>query len=169
MNIIRKRNLFRRFLLKKNMTKICYSCLKNNKCLYTTYMIENIDIDEIDDIFYKYINIHNQKFIFFYFDCQFEIKFKDNVFAKIEINQHFNTDYINIKNDLLFYIDSCSHGNFIFDNIIKMEITVIGCRCNMTYKYHICSPMSMLERYINMNIKNNHPIIRQCDYLLLNK
>ena len=157
------------------MTHIC------NKLLYTTYIIENIDIDEIGDIFYKYINIHNQKFIFYYNDCQFEIKFEDNVFARIEINQHFNTDYINIKNYLIFYIDSCRYGNFIFNNSIKMEITMIGCRCNMTYKYYICSPMSMLERYRNMNIsknpnlikslniKNNHPIIRQCDYLLLNK
>ena len=36
-----------------------------------------------------------------------------------------------------------------------MEITMIGCRCNMTYKYYIYSPMSMLERYINMNISKN--------------
>ena len=163
------------------MSKICYSSLKNNKCLYTTYIIENIDIYEIDNIFYKYINIHNQKFIFHFIDCQFEIKFKDNVFAKIEINQHFDTDYTNIKNYLLFYIDSCRYGNFIFDNFFKMEITMVSCRCNMTYIYYICSPMSTLERYINMtisknpnlikslNIKNNHPIIRQCNYLLLKK
>ena len=34
------------------MTQICYSFIKNNKCLYTTYIIENIDIDEIDNVFY---------------------------------------------------------------------------------------------------------------------
>ena len=79
------------------MTQICYRCIKNNKLPYTTYIIENIDIDEIDDILFKYNNIHNQKFIFYYIDCQFEIEFKDNIFAKIEINNHYNTDYINIK------------------------------------------------------------------------
>ena len=31
------------------MTQICNSCIKNNKCLYTSYIIENIDIDEVDD------------------------------------------------------------------------------------------------------------------------
>ena len=158
------------------MAQICNGCLNNNKCLYTTYIIENIDIDEIDDIFDKYINIHNQKFIFYYIDCQFEIKFKDNIFAKIEINNHYNTDYINIKSYLLFYIDSCRYGNFVFVNIIKMENNTISCRCNMTYKYYMNTPMSMLERRINMVIgknpqliksliiKENHPITRKYDY-----
>ena len=79
------------------MTQICISCIKYNKCLYTSYIIENIDIDEVDKIFDKYIDIHNQKFVFYYIDCRFQIKFKDNFFAKIEINNHFNSDYINIK------------------------------------------------------------------------
>ena len=163
------------------MIQIYISCIKYNKCLYTSYIIENIDIDEFDDIFDKNINIHNQKFVFYYIDCQFQIEFKDNVFAKIEINQHFNTDYINIKNYLLFYIDSCRYGNFVFDNIINMEIIMSSCRCNMTYKSYMNTPMSMLERRINLvigenphlikslNIKGNHPITRKYDYLLLNK
>ena len=62
-----------------------------------------------------------------------------------------------------------------------MEINMISCRCNMTSKYYMNTPMSMLERRINMvitknpqlikslNIIKNHPISRQCDYLLLNK
>ena len=159
------------------MIQICNSCLKNNKYLYTKYIIENIDIDEIDDIFDKYINIHNKKFIFYYIDCQFEVKFKDNVFAKTDINQHFNSDSINIKNYLLFYIDSCRYGNFIFDNIIKMEITMFSCRCNMTYKNYMNIPMSMLERRINfiiarnpelinsLNCNKNHPLIRKYSHI----
>ena len=62
-----------------------------------------------------------------------------------------------------------------------MENITISCRCNMTYKYYMHTPMSMLERCINMvisknpqlikslHIKDIHPITRQCDYLLLNK
>ena len=84
------------------MTQICNRCIKNNKLLYTTYIVEKIDIDEIDDIFYKYINIHNQKFVFYYINCQFVIQFKDNNFAKTEINNHYNADFINIKSYLLF-------------------------------------------------------------------
>ena len=138
------------------MTQICNSCLKNNKYLYTIYIIENIDIDEIDDIFYKYIKIHIQKFTFYYIDCQFKIQCQNNIFVQIKINQHFITDYIKIKSYLLFYIDSCRYGNFIFDKIIKMEINTISCKCNMTYKNYMNTPMSMLERRIDMVIGKIH-------------
>ena len=141
------------------MIQICNSCIKNNKYLYTKYIIENIYIDEVDEIFDNYIKNHNQKFVFYYIDCQFQIKFKDNVFAKIEINQHFNTDYINIKSYLIFYIESCRYGNFIFDNIIKMEITMISCRCNMIYKYYMAQSMSAVERRKNMIIAKNPQLI----------
>ena len=33
------------------MTQICNSWFKNNKCPHTSYIIENIDIDEVDDFF----------------------------------------------------------------------------------------------------------------------
>ena len=131
-----------------------------NLCLYTSYTIENIHIDEVDDI-----NIHKQNFVFYSIDCQFEKEFKNNIFAKIEINQHFNSDYINI--------DSCRYGNFVFDNNIKMEISMTSCRCNLN------SPMSMLERRINMviaknpqlinllNNNKNHPLIRKYSHISL--
>ena len=57
-----------------------------------------------------------------------------------------------------------------------MEIIMISCKCNMTYEKYMNSPMSMLERRINMvigknpqlkkslNMKDIHPITRQCDY-----
>ena len=62
-----------------------------------------------------------------------------------------------------------------------MEIIMISCRCNMTYKYYMNTPMSKLERRINiinsknpqllksLIIKENHPIIGNYNYLLLNK
>ena len=113
----------------------------------------------------------------YYIDCQFEIQFKNNISASIEINNHFNSDYINIKSFLLFYIDSCKYGNFIFDNIIHMKINTISCRCNMTYKNYMNSPMSMLERQINKVIGKNpqlinclnrnkiHPLIRKYSHI----
>ena len=47
------------------MTNFFYKCSKNDKFLYTKYIFNNINIDDIDHIFEKYINIHNQKFVFF--------------------------------------------------------------------------------------------------------
>ena len=154
------------------MTNFCYKCSKNNKFFYTKNIFNNINIDDIDHISEKYINIHNQNFVFCYFNCQFVIQFKNNIFATIQINNHLNTDFINIKSYLIFFIDICEYGNYIFDNILNMEINTISCRCNMTYKYYMNNPMSMLERRINyiisrnpylincLNRNKNHPLIK---------
>ena len=159
------------------MTNFCYKCSKNNKFLYTKYIFNIINIDDIDHIFEKYIDIHNQKFVFYYINCQFVIQFKNNIFATIQINNHLNTDYINIKSYLLFYIDCCENGYFIFDNIFNMEINTISCRCNKIYKYYLNNLMSMLERRINfiisrnpylincLNRNKNHPLIRKCSHI----
>ena len=68
------------------MTQFCYICSKNNKFSYTKYIVKNINIDDIDHIFEKYINNHNQKVVIFYNNCQFVIQFKNNIFATIQIN-----------------------------------------------------------------------------------
>ena len=88
------------------MTHICNYCMKNNKCLYTKFIINNININEVDNIYEQYINNHNQKFDFYKIDCEFGIQFDNNYTANIEINYHYNSDYINIKSYLLFYIVS---------------------------------------------------------------
>ena len=115
--------------------------------------------------------------IFFYIDCEFEILFENNYTANIEINYHYNTVYINIKNYLLFYIDSCEINGYKFKNVNHMVIKTISCICNMSYKYYINHPMSMLERRINFLIARNpkliksldrtknHPLIRKYSYI----
>ena len=42
-----------------------------------------------------------------------------------------------------------------------MEIHTISCRCNMSYKYYLNNPMSMLERRINYIISKN-PYLINC-------
>ena len=55
-----------------------------------------------------------------------------------------------------------------------------SCRCNMTYKNYMNTPMSMLERRKNMiisknpslikslDIKENHPVIRKYSHIPFN-
>ena len=100
----------------------------------------------MDKIFNFYISTHNKKFDIYYIDCELEILFDNNYTANIETNYHYNTDYINIKSYLLFYIDSCELAGYKFKNINHMIISTISCMCNMTYKNYINLPMSMLER-----------------------
>ena len=44
-----------------------------------------------------------------------------------------------------------------------MIIKTISCKCNMSYKYYINHPMSMLERRINMIIAKNPQLINALD------
>ena len=44
-----------------------------------------------------------------------------------------------------------------------MIIKTISCKCNMSYKYYINHPMSMLERRINMIIAKNPQLIIALD------
>ena len=128
--------------------------------LYTKY---TVNIDEFDKIFNYYIITHNKKFDFYYIDCEFEIQFDNNFTANIEIIYHYNTDYINIKSYLSFYIDNCESGGFKFSNINHMIINTISCMFNMSYKNYINQPMSMLERRINFIISKNPKLINTLD------
>ena len=126
-----------------------------------TPLIMSISMNSI-----KYLTIIfrlNKKFDFYYIDCEFGIQFDKNYTANIEINYHYNTDYINIKSYLLFYIDSCELAGYKFKNINHMIISTISCKCNMSYKYYINHPMSMLERRINMIIAKNPQLIKSLD------
>ena len=124
-------------------------------------------------IFNDYITNHNKNFDFYFINCEFQIA-TDNRLVNIEINFHHNTDYINLKSYLCFYTES--HGINFF-NINNMIINTISCLCNMTYKYYLNNPMSMLERRINFIINKNpelinnldrsknHPLIRKYSYI----
>ena len=141
---------------------LCYS-KENDKCLYTKDIINNVKIGEFDKIFNYYINTHNKKFDFYYIDCEFGILFETNCKANIEINYLYNTDFIDIRSYLLFYINSCEIIGYKFNKINHMIIKTISCRCNMSYKYYINQPMSMLERRINFIIARNPKLINSLD------
>ena len=145
----------------------------DNKFIYFKYIINNVDIDNFDKIFNNYITNHNKKIDFYYINCEFHIEFNYQL-LNIEINFHHNTDYINLKCLLFFYTESHSIKNF---KINQMIINTISCLCNMTYKYYLSMPMSMLERRMNyiinknpqlinaLNRNKNHPLIRKYNYI----
>ena len=136
------------------------SLVKNdNKFIYMKYIINKVNINNFDKIFNKYITNHNKKFDFYYINCEFQIE-NNNRLVNIEINFHHNTDYINLKNYLYFYTKSHNIKNF---KINKMIINTISCLCNMTYKYYLSNPMSMLERRINYIISKNPELINTLD------
>ena len=103
-------------------------------------------MDEFDKILSDYISHHNKKFDFYFFNCETEIEFGNNFTAKIEINYHYNRDTKNEKSYLLYYIDSCKSGGYIFSKINHLTINTINCMCNMTYEHYKSKPTHSVER-----------------------
>ena len=130
-----------------------------SKFIYFKYIVNNVDINNFDKIFNNYITNHNKKFDFYYINCEFQIG-TNNKLLNIEINYHYNTDYINLKCLLFFYTESHNIKNF---KINQMIINTISCFCNMSYKYYLLMPMSMLERRINYIINKNPELINIFD------
>ena len=110
--------------------------------LYYKYIINDVNLNNINKIFDYYINIHINKFDVYFINCVIEIKFDKKIIANLEITNRYNTDYINIENYLKSYkIDNINH--------INMFINITSCLCNIRYKHYKNKPMSMLERRIN--------------------
>ena len=139
---------------------------KNDNSLHIKYTIININLDEIDKTLNDYITIHNEKFNFYLINCKLVIEFDDNFIENIETEYFYNTDIISIKRNLLYNIyqfiprvyKACN-----VCNIKQMIFNTINDRCNMTYKYYKNSPMSMVERRININFAKNPELINSLD------
>ena len=138
--------------------------------LYYKYTIGNVNINNINKIFYYYITIHNEKFDMYYINCVIQIQFINNIIANLEINNHYNTDYVIIENYLSLYLKSCENAGYKINNINHMTINITSCIRNIRYKHYIDKSMSMLERRINyiitknpqlINKNHNHPLIRK--------
>ena len=138
--------------------------------LYYKYTINNINLNNINKLFDYFITIHNEKFDMYFINCVIQIKFNNNIIANLEINNHYNTDYVNIENYLSLYLKSCEHAGYKIININHMIINITSCVCNIRYKHYKDKTMSMLERRINciiakysqlINQNHNHPLIRK--------
>ena len=141
-----------------------------DRSLYYKYTINNINLNNINKIFDYYITIHDEKFDMYFINCVIQIKFNNNIIANLEINNHYNTDFINKENYLSLYLKSCENAGYEISNIIHMIINITSCICNIRYKHYKDKPMTMLERRINyiitknpqlINQNHNHPLIRK--------
>ena len=56
---------------------------KNDKNLYRTYTINNINLDEVNKILNDYISTHNKKIDFHFINCEFVIEFVNSFIANI--------------------------------------------------------------------------------------
>ena len=58
-----------------------------------------------------------------------QIKFNNNIIVNLEINNHYNTDYVNIENYLSVYLKRCENAGYKINNINHMSINITSCIC----------------------------------------
>ena len=134
--------------------------------IYYNYKIDNIDLNNINKIFDYYISIHDEKLIMYFINCIVQINFNENILGKLEINNRYNSDRVNISG----YIKCCEKAGYKINHINHMIINITSCICNIRFKHYKDKPMSMLERRINyiisknpqlINKNHNHPLSRK--------
>ena len=144
-----------------------------DRSLYYKYIVKDFSLNDINNLFDYYMRIQKEKFSFSFIKCSFQIQFNKNIIANIEINNYYNTDYINIENNLSLYLIGCNNAGYKMSNINHMIINITSCKCNIGYKHYKDKPMTMLERRINYIIAKNPRLIntieRNIDNLLIRK
>ena len=70
---------------------------KYDKGFYKNYTVNNVNLNEVDKMFYNYITIHNTKFNFCLVKCDFLTEFDNNFTSNIETNYLHNIDDIITK------------------------------------------------------------------------
>ena len=70
---------------------------KDDKSLYKTLTINNVNLDKVNKILNDYISTHNKNFYFYFNICDFVQEFDNNFIANKKTNHVYNTDTININ------------------------------------------------------------------------
>ena len=134
------------------------SRMKNDKKLYIKHTINNTNLDELDKILNDYMTTHNEKIDSYLFSCKLAIKVDNNFTENIETSYFYNADFFNTKRNFLFNIYHFIRRAYKACSVCNIKQTIlktVNDRCNMTYKYYMNLPMSMVERRIFINIAKN--------------
>ena len=82
--------------------------------------------------------------ILFLFKCDFKLVF-NNLNPHIKTDFCHNTTFINLEQNLLYWIDFINHRGYKFSHIIEMNITTVNDEMNMTHEHYLEQPKRMLE------------------------
>ena len=143
---------------------------KDDKSIYKKYVINNINLDEVDKILKDYVSTHNEKFDIYFIYCEFKIHFDNN--STIDLKTHYvhNIEFGKINQILIYSIECLDSKGYKFQNINQMTINTLSDRCNMTYEYYIHPPMFGIETKLNIIIAKNPQLLDQnIKHLLIRK
>ena len=149
---------------------------ENDISIYKKFVIDDVNLDDVDKVLNDYISIHNKKYDLYLIKCEFSITL-DNFTRNIKTNYVHNIESYKIKCDLLYYIDCIKLEGYNFCNINRISTYTVSDRCNRTYEYYARKLLHPLETKLNIVIaKNpklldeniNHILFRTKSHILFN-
>ena len=150
---------------------------EKDKTIYKNYVINNVNLEDIDKKLNDYVKIHNKKFNLYFIKCNFNIKF-DNYTSNIETNFVYNKEIYKINIELLYYIDCMKFKGYNLCNINQITINTYNDRCNMSYEYYTHKSLNPLEIKLNSifakdpklleNNNINHLLIKKFSHISYN-
>ena len=136
-------------------------CKKDDKSLYKKYVINNINLDEVDKILSDYVSTHNKKFEIYFIYCEFKIQFDNNSIIDIKSEYVHNIEIVKIIQCLKYSIECHKLKGYKFHNIFQMTINIVNDRCNMKYEFYMHPPKFPLETKFNIIFAKNPRLLDQ--------
>ena len=116
--------------------------------------IENLNINDIDEMFYAYI-IEHKKYDYYLMKCEFILVFNDNQFFHYVASVLYSNKTMCSWYKLLENIISDLRKRYNFNHIAeKYTITIVN-KLDMTYDLYIKHKMHAFERKLNAMINKN--------------
>ena len=136
----------------------------------------------MQDILKKYVDDYNKKFVIYIIICKWKLHFSD-IIINIESNRLYNIHRAGwkLRSYLISKIEDLENKGHKFSHITRMNIQFISNLRNMTYRYYLQIPKSMLEWTIIKTLANNlqltkafniytyHPLIRKYRHIIDNR
>ena len=134
---------------------------KDDESIYKKYVINNINLDEVDKILKDYVTTHNKKFDIFFNYCEFKIQFDNNSTRDLETDCVHHIEIEKISQSLLYSIEYLESKGYKFQNIDQMTIKTISDRCNMKYEYYRHPSTFPLKTKLNIIIDKYPQLLDQ--------
>ena len=123
---------------------------------------ENIDIEDVDYTYKVFIKEHNRSFQKYAVQCQFKFHFDKclpGIFSAL-----FNNDTVcDWKDFLLKVISDFNDKGYKFSHFSRRHIITHNLKKDMTYYFYMNTPMSAVERKINITLNKNPDLINLFD------
>ena len=106
------------------------------KCKHMELTIENLDINNVDEVFYAYIIEHNEEFDYYRIKCHFKLVLNDNQYStNVRANLIDNKTMISWQNFLKNVIEYFKNRGYNFKHIEQMNNITIGYKLDMSYDF----------------------------------